>query len=67
MHSRSTTLVSCTTQGVKQDDKEAVAWYKKAAAQGLANAQTNLGAMYVDGTGVPQDFGIVAAGSRPRS
>uniref|UniRef100_UPI000667786E tetratricopeptide repeat protein n=1 Tax=Haemophilus influenzae TaxID=727 RepID=UPI000667786E len=30
-------------QGVKQDDFEAVKWYRKAAEQGYANAQANLG------------------------
>jgi uncharacterized protein len=30
-------------------------WYRKAADQGNANAQFNLGKMYDDGDGVPQD------------
>ena len=34
----------------------AVEWYRKAADQGLSSAQHNLGAMYADGHGVPQDF-----------
>jgi len=33
-----------------------VKWYRKAAAQGLANAQDNLGVMYGKGRGVPQDY-----------
>ena len=34
-------------EGVEQDFKEAVKWYQKAAEQGFAGAQYNLGAMYV--------------------
>ncbi len=30
-------------------------WYRKAAAQGVAEAQYNLGVMYGKGQGVPQD------------
>jgi TPR repeat protein len=32
-----------------------VKWYRKAAEQGHANAQCNLGFMYKEGRGVPQD------------
>ena len=32
-----------TGQGVPQDDVQAVAWYRKAADQGYAGAQFNLG------------------------
>ena len=39
-----------------QDFAAAVSWYRKAADQGLADAQTNLGVMYGNGTGVPQDY-----------
>ena len=42
-------------RGVPQDDVEAVAWYRKAAEQGLANAQFSLGEMYREGRSVPQD------------
>ena len=31
-------------------------WYRKAADQGDANAQTNLGYLYANGQGVAQDF-----------
>ena len=31
-------------------------WYRKAAEQGHAGAQNNLGLMYANGQGVPQDF-----------
>jgi TPR repeat protein len=43
-------------QGVKQDDKEAMKWYRRAADQGYADAQYNLGVMYGQGQGVEQDF-----------
>jgi len=36
--------------------KEAVKWFKKAANQGNASAQTNLGFMYDNGQGVRQDY-----------
>ncbi|HUL07275.1 MAG TPA: tetratricopeptide repeat protein [Candidatus Acidoferrum sp.] len=42
-------------EGVKQDYKEALKWYRKAADQGHARAQNRLGWMYHDGKGVPQD------------
>ena len=42
-------------KAVPQDDAEAVKWYRKAAEQGYAEAQTNLGWMYEKGRGVPQD------------
>jgi len=38
-----------------RDDAEAEKWYRKAAEQGRAEAQNNLGLMYVLGRGVPQD------------
>ena len=39
-------------RGVKQDDFEAVKWYRKAAEQGDATAQGMLGAAYILGKGV---------------
>ena len=42
-------------RGVKQDDFEAVKWFRKAAEQGDASAQLYLGAMYGKGLGVKQD------------
>jgi TPR repeat protein len=42
-------------QGVPQDYKTAVKWWKLAAEQGYARAQHNLGYMYGVGTGVIQD------------
>ena len=41
--------------GVSQDDSEAVKWYRKAAEQGDADAQYNLGWMYKNGYGISQD------------
>ena len=41
--------------GVSQNDRQAVFWYRKAAEQGDAKAQFNLGVMYMDGRGVAQD------------
>ena len=42
-------------EGVAQDAKQAVAWYRKAAKQGNAEAQLMLGASYAIGEGVTQD------------
>jgi hypothetical protein len=42
-------------KGVQQDDKEAFRWFHRAAAQGLAPAQYNLGSMYANGLGVERD------------
>ena len=39
-----------------RDDKEAVKWYRLAADQGEAAAQHNLGLMYANARGVPQNF-----------
>lgn len=41
---------------VKQSLDKALYWYQKAADQGSAVAQTNLGAMYQDGRGVKQSY-----------
>ncbi len=38
-------------EGVLQDDKEAVKWYRLAAEQGDAKAQNNLGVMHEKGFG----------------
>ena len=43
-------------QGVPQDYAEAVKWYRKAAEQGYADAQYNLGSCYYNGKGVPQNY-----------
>ena len=45
----------CTRQGVPHDDAQAFAWFRKAAEQGNAQAQFNLGVMYGLGQGVPHD------------
>lgn len=49
-------LKFATGEGVRQDDGEAVMWYRKAAEQGNAEAQHYLGLRYATGRGVPQDY-----------
>ena len=44
-------------KGVRQDDSQAIYWYRKAAKQGYAVGQNNLGDMYSDGKGVEQNHG----------
>jgi TPR repeat protein len=41
---------------VTKDAAEAVKWYRKAAEQGFAQAQSNLGVCYVNGEGVTKDY-----------
>jgi hypothetical protein len=43
-------------QGVPQDHAEAAKWFRRAADQGLAGGQFNLGVLYGNGQGVPKDF-----------
>jgi TPR repeat protein len=43
-------------KGKPKDYAEAVRWYRKAAEQGNANGQSNLGVMYMKGYGVEQDY-----------
>ena len=45
-------------QGVRQDYAQAEQWYRKAAEQGNAGAQFNLGLMYAKGEGVRQNYKI---------
>lgn len=42
-------------QGVARDDRQAAAWFGKAAERGFAPAQHALGGIYVSGRGVPRD------------
>ena len=42
--------------GLPQSDALAVEWYRKAADQGYAGAEFNLGVSYAKGQGVPQNF-----------
>jgi uncharacterized protein len=42
-------------RGTRQDDAEAVKWFRLAGDQGDAYAQFNLGVMYGEGQGVPKD------------
>lgn len=41
--------------GVPMDKAKAAAWYRKSADQGYANAQYNLGVLYLHGQGVKLD------------
>eukprot|EP00614_Pseudopedinella_elastica_P014111 CAMPEP_0172581742 /NCGR_PEP_ID=MMETSP1068-20121228/1075_1 /TAXON_ID=35684 /ORGANISM="Pseudopedinella elastica, Strain CCMP716" /LENGTH=71 /DNA_ID=CAMNT_0013374845 /DNA_START=15 /DNA_END=226 /DNA_ORIENTATION=- len=43
-------------RGVSRSDKEAAAWWRKAADQGHAGAQFNLGDMYEEGRSVPKNI-----------
>jgi TPR repeat protein len=43
-------------EGVTKDLVEAAKWFRKAAEQGLAGAQRNLGVCYGDGLGVTKDY-----------
>jgi TPR repeat protein len=43
-------------QGVSQDYLEAMKWYRKAADQGYAMAQSNIGGLYIGGNGVTKSF-----------
>jgi TPR repeat protein len=47
-------------QGAPQNDAMAVLWYRKAAEQGDARAQYNLGVMYAQGQRVLQDYAQAA-------
>ena len=43
-------------RAVEQNDREAAELFRKAAYQGDANSQHNLGFMYLNGRGVPEDY-----------
>jgi len=42
-------------EGVAKNDKNALQWFRLAADQGMAQAQSNVGAMYNEGKGVAQN------------
>jgi TPR repeat protein len=42
-------------RGVRQDDSEALKWFRRAADQGDAQGQLHVGIMYAEGQAVPQD------------
>src|SRR6478735_8243030 len=44
-----------TGQGVPKDYKLSLNWYRKAADQGIADAQFNVGSFYFNGTGIARD------------
>ncbi len=54
---RSSTWAGCMpmARAFEKDPKEAVKWYRKAADQGHAGAQHNLGWMYANGEGGERD------------
>ena len=54
-------FVYVSDQGVPNDGQQAVAWYRKAAEQGGAGAQVNLGVMYDYGQGAPKDDQLAVA------
>jgi TPR repeat protein len=49
-------LMYANGRGVSQDDKQAVKWFRLAAAKGVVAAQDSLGLMYANGRGVPKDY-----------
>ena len=53
-------------QSVERDYSKPREWYEKAAKQGLANAQNNLGIIYDQGHGVGQATPRRGAGTRRR-
>ena len=63
MRRRSTTS-ACSTPTAREFPRtsaQAAAWYRKAADQGHAVAQYNLGVLYRDGEGVPKDLAQAVA------
>ena len=51
-------LASMLVIGPDADVATAVHWFEKSAQNGYAPAQVNLAVLYVNGWGVPQNFGI---------
>jgi len=51
-------LIYDNGKGVPQDYSEAAKWYRKAAEQGHAEAQYNLGVSCAKGEGVKQDYSL---------
>lgn len=47
--------MSAFGRGVAQSDRQAIAWYRKAAKQDFAKAQYQLGVAYSTGRGVPEN------------
>ena len=48
-------------EGLEQCHAKAMEWYRKAADQGDAEAQSNIGVLYLFGQGVPVDYPLAAA------
>ena len=49
-------LITYKIQGARQDNVEAVEWFRKAAEQGHAAAQINLGFAFFEGRVVPKNY-----------
>ena len=49
-------LYSTGSNGITEDDKQALDWFQKAAGQGFAKAEKNLGDMYLFGHGIDKDY-----------
>ena len=66
MRLRKTTSAPCTNtaSASPEDYAQALDWYRRAAAQGLAEAQSNLGVMYEDGLGIAKDYAKAVASYR---
>ena len=56
--------------GIAQNDRQAVAWFERAAGQGFAAAENNLAFMFENGRGVEQGHSegrlLVPQGRQPR-
>jgi len=50
-------LASLLVIDPRYSDKEAVAWFQRAAERGYASSQVNLAVMYINGWGTPVNFG----------
>ena len=63
MWTRNTSLAAMyrSGRGIAKDHEKAAYWYRKAAEQGHAKAQYNLGGMFENGWGVTEDSGEALA------
>ena len=52
-------------EGLQRNYSAAVVWFRRAAEQGLADAQNDLGVMYADGKGVPKDLTLAYSLAMP--
>ncbi len=54
--SKNSSLMCLRGEGTREDHKEAYRWLRKAAESGYAEAQFELGRLYVQGLAVPQNW-----------